>query len=39
MTSTSIMSNTSFDEQQNIVIIQISAKHLYGELDDINLFL
>jgi len=38
MTSTSIMSNTSLDEQQSH-IIQNPAKHVYEELGDTNLFL
>ncbi len=38
MTSTSIMSNMSFDEQQSN-IIQSPAKHVYEELGDTNLFL
>ena len=39
ITSTSMMSNTSLDEQQNNNIIQTPAKHLYEELGDTNLFL
>jgi hypothetical protein len=39
ITSTSMMSNTSLDEQQNNIIIQTPAKHLYEELGDTNLFL
>ena len=38
MTSTSIMSNMSFDEQQSN-IIQSPARHVYEELGDTNLFL
>ncbi|CAF1269547.1 unnamed protein product [Rotaria sp. Silwood1] len=38
ITSTSIMSNTSLDEQSSH-IIQCSTKHVYEELGDTNLFL
>lgn len=38
ITSTSIMSNTSLDEQQSQTI-QSPAKHVYEELGDTNLFL